>query len=85
MKAGRRNLLKLSLVLGILFAFHSPASAQRIRVITTIPDVADITKQIGRELVDIESLTRGVEFMHAVPVKPSFVPKLNRTEVLVVM
>jgi ABC-type Zn uptake system ZnuABC Zn-binding protein ZnuA len=85
MKADRRKFLKFILVLAILFAFHSPASAQRIRVITTVPDLADITKQIGKEVVEVESLTRGVEFMHAVPVKPSFVPKLNRTEVLVVM
>lgn len=59
--------------------------AQPIRVITTTPDLADMTKQIGKELVDVESLTRGVEFMHAVAVKPSFVPKLNRANVLVVM
>ena len=85
MKAGLRSLLKLIVVVGLLFGFHTTASAQRIRVITTVPDLADITKQIGKELVDVESLTRGVEFMHAVPVKPSFVPKLNRTQVLVVM
>ncbi|HSE86171.1 MAG TPA: metal ABC transporter substrate-binding protein [Candidatus Binatia bacterium] len=56
--------------------------AQRIRVVTTIPDLADITKQIGKDLVDVESLAKGVEFMHAVPVKPSFVPKLNRADML---
>lgn len=62
-----------------------PVFAQQIRVITTIPDLADITKQIGKDLVAVESLTRGVEYMHAVPIKPSFVPKLNRAELLVVM
>ena len=85
MKAGHSNLFKLILVLGLLFGLHATASAQRIRVITTVPDLADMTKQIGKELVEVESLTRGVEFMHAVPVKPSFVPRLNRTELLVVM
>ena len=85
MKAGHRNLFKLILMLGLMFGFQTTASAQRIRVITTVPDLADMTKQIGKELVEVESLTRGVEFMHAVPVKPSFVPRLNRTEVLVVM
>ena len=74
-------MLLFSLVLGIVGVAH----AQPIRVITTIPDLADITKQIGKELVDVESLTRGVEFMHAVPVKPSFVPKLNRANILVAM
>jgi len=73
----------------MLFSFLSGridlAQAQQIRVVTTIPDLADITKQIGKELVEVESLTRGVEFMHAVPVKPSFVPKLNRANILVAM
>ena len=59
--------------------------AQKIRVIATIPDLADITKQIGKDLVDVESLARGVEFMHAVPVKPSFVPKLNRADLLLLI
>ncbi|HXG50542.1 MAG TPA: metal ABC transporter substrate-binding protein [candidate division Zixibacteria bacterium] len=62
-----------------------PLHAQRIRVIASIPDLADITKQIGKELVEVESLARGVEFMHNVPVKPSFVPKLNRADLLIVM
>ena len=61
------------------------AEAQSIRVIATTPDMADITKQIGKELVDVESLTKGIEFMHAVPVRPSFVPKLNRANLLVEM
>ncbi len=61
------------------------ALAQKIRVVTTIPDLADITKQIGKDLVDVESLARGVEFMHAVPVKPSFVPKLNRADLLMLV
>jgi ABC-type Zn uptake system ZnuABC Zn-binding protein ZnuA len=83
MKWVRRNFFKSLLVLGFLFAWQNTVDAQQIRVITTVPDLADMTKQIGKELVNVESLTRGVEFMHAVPVKPSFVPKLNRADVLV--
>jgi ABC-type Zn uptake system ZnuABC Zn-binding protein ZnuA len=85
MKRFRRNFFKLLLVIGWVVAFQTRVDAQPIRVITTIPDLADMTKQIGKELVNVESLTRGVEFMHAVPVKPSFIPKLNRADVLVVM
>jgi len=75
----------LTALLLALCGFAGRTEAQPIRVITTTPELADMTKQIGRELVDVESLTRGVEFMHAVPVKPSFVPKLNRAHVLVQM
>ena len=71
--------------LATVFAFAAPAWAQKIRVIATTPELADITKQIGKDLVEVESLTRGVEYMHAVPVKPSFVPKLNRADILVEM
>lgn len=85
MKLDRRDFVKYFLVIGILLGFESAVHAQQIRVITTTPELADITKQIGKELVNVESLTRGVEFMHAVPVKPSFVPKLNRADILIEM
>src|SRR5690242_8582645 len=61
-----------------------PAFAQSIRVVTTFPDLADITRQIGKNLVSVESLATGVEDPHGVPMKPSFVPRLNRANVLVV-
>ena len=57
--------------------------AQQIRVVATFPDLADITRQIGKELVSVESLATGVEDPHGVPMRPSFVPRLNRADVLV--
>jgi zinc/manganese transport system substrate-binding protein len=83
MKAVNRILLLFVALGGLFIVQTSPVQAQRVRVITTTPELADMTKQIGRGLVEVESLTRGVEFMHAVPVKPSFVPKLNRADILV--
>jgi zinc/manganese transport system substrate-binding protein len=59
------------------------AFAQQIRVVATFPDLADITRQIGKELVSVDSLATGVEDPHGVPMKPSFVPRLNRADVLV--
>ncbi len=85
MKLQRRILISILFIAGALAGFRSPLEAQQIRVIATIPDLADITKQVGKDLVNVESLTRGVEFMHAVPVKPSFVPRLNRADILVEM
>jgi zinc/manganese transport system substrate-binding protein len=79
----RRKLIFSLSAAALLLGTQFPLYAQQIRVITTIPDFADITKQIGKDLVNVESLTRGVEFMHAVPVKPSFVPKLNGADILV--
>jgi zinc/manganese transport system substrate-binding protein len=59
--------------------------AQQIRVVATWPALADITRQIGKELVNVDSLATGVEDPHGVPMKPSFVPRLNRADVLVLI
>jgi len=85
MKLLRRTLISILLIAVALLGLDSRLEAQQIRVITTTPELADMGKQIGKELVQVESLTRGVEFMHAVPVKPSFVPKLNRADILIEM
>src|SRR5215470_14786860 len=61
------------------------AFAQQIRVVATWPALADITRQIGKELVNVDSLATGVEDPHGVPMKPSFVPRLNRADVLVLI
>jgi len=61
------------------------AFAQKIRVVATWPALADMTKQIGKELVDVDNFATGIEDPHGVPVKPSFVPRLNRADVLVLI
>ena len=75
----------LSIVMAAGWLFSRPALAQQIRVVTTFPDLADITRQIGKELVSVESLATGVEDPHGVPMKPSFVPRLNRADLLILI
>ena len=52
---------------------------------TTIPDLADMARNIGGDLLEIKSLATGVEDIHAVPMKPSFATLLNRADVVVLM
>jgi zinc/manganese transport system substrate-binding protein len=87
MKTSLRNLhWKILFVMFVLFWLQTDlVFAQQIRVVATFPDLADITRQIGKEMVHVDSLATGVEDPHGVPVKPSFVPKLNRADVLVLM
>jgi zinc/manganese transport system substrate-binding protein len=61
----------------------STGAAQKIRIVTTIPDLADMAKNIGGDLVEVRSLATGVEDIHAVPMKPSFAVLLNRADVVV--
>ena len=60
------------------------ALAAALRVVATTPDVADMTRQIGGDRVEVTTLAAGTQDPHKVPVKPSFVTKLNRADVLVV-
>jgi zinc/manganese transport system substrate-binding protein len=61
------------------------ASAEAaLRVVASLPDVADMTRQIGGERVTVETIAQGSQDPHKVPVKPSFVTKLNRADAVVV-
>ncbi len=69
-----------SLLLGM-----APAQASAsLRVVASTPDVADITRQIGGDRVSVVPIAKGSQDPHKVPVKPSFVTKLNRADALVV-
>jgi zinc/manganese transport system substrate-binding protein len=60
------------------------SAAAALRVVASLPDVADITAQIGGDRVDVTTIAEGGQDPHKVPVKPSFVTKLNRADALVV-
>src|SRR5439155_715863 len=70
--------LALPFVLGVGLLAVSATGAAKLKVVTTIPDLADMTRQIGGDQVDVTSLATGVEDIHAVPMKPSFAVRLNR-------
>jgi zinc/manganese transport system substrate-binding protein len=78
-----RSLSLFLVILASTWFYSGLVFAQQIRVVATFPDLADITRQIGKELVSVESLATGLEDPHYVPMRPSFVPRLNRADVLV--
>ncbi len=82
-----KNFLLLFLLGCSLGMAERPSLEQggKIQVVTSIPDLADFTARIGGNFVSVESLAKGVEDPHGVPIKPSFVPKLNRADILVVL
>ena len=80
----RRALLLVLAILAALLPADAGA-AKKIRIVTTIPDLADITRQVARDLADVTSIATGVEDVHAVPMKPSFAVVLNRADVVVLM
>ena len=85
---GMYRLMILVILMGCCLGMASRPSFEeggKIQVVTSIPDLADFSRRIGGEFVSVQSLAKGVEDPHGVPIKPSFVPKLNRADVLVVL
>jgi zinc/manganese transport system substrate-binding protein len=72
-----------------LFAALLLAAAARadaaLNVITTTSDLAAIVTEVGGDKVTVESLARGYQDPHFVEAKPSFVLKLNKADLLVLV
>ncbi len=65
----------------LLFFLLVPLWA-KVNVVTSIPDIADITKNIGRDSVAVFSLAKGTEDMHQVRARSSFLPILNKADLV---
>ena len=73
----------LFLTIIVSFAFITqPAYAAKIHVVTTLTDLADFARNIGGDKVEVHSLATGIEDTHGVPMKPSFVPLMNRADLI---
>ncbi len=79
-----KRFMLVSCVLSLLLS-GALTAADKIRVVATIPDLADLTRQIGGDLVDVSSLATGVEDIHAVPMKPSFAILMNQADAVVLL
>src|ERR1700752_1016 len=74
-------LLALLAALGLV-APPAPA-ADRIRVVTTIPDLKSLAEAVGGDAVEVDSLTRGTQNFHEAEVRPSMMLKLRRADALI--
>jgi zinc/manganese transport system substrate-binding protein len=67
-----------------VFATAGEAQAQ-LNVITATEDLASIAHEVGGDKIKVESLARGYQDPHFVEAKPSFVLKLNKAQLLIVV
>lgn len=57
----------------------------RIQIVTATTDLASLAQEIGGDRVAVESIARGYQDPHFVDPKPSFLLKLSRAELLIVV
>lgn len=74
------------LSLALLFASALPAAADgKLRIITATTDLAALAQEIGGDHVEVESIARGYQDPHFVEAKPSFLLKLRKADLLIVV
>ena len=71
------------LLASLVFAALCEPALAKLNVVATTPDLASIAKEIGGDHVEITTLAKPTEDPHFVDAKPSFIVKLNRTDVLI--
>jgi ABC-type Zn uptake system ZnuABC Zn-binding protein ZnuA len=77
--------LTLLLTLAVLFSTVAADGRAALRVVTSTEDLAAIVREIGGDRVTVESVARGYQDPHFVEAKPSFILKLNKADLLIVV
>jgi zinc/manganese transport system substrate-binding protein len=76
-----------TLFLGTIAAALLTAAPARaaLKVVATTQDLESLAKEVGGDKVETESLAKGYQDPHQVEPKPSFILKLNKADLLIVV
>ena len=72
----------------LVFALVVPSMSHadsKLQVMTATTDLAALAQEVGGDKVDVESVARGYQDPHFVEAKPSFLLKLRRADLLIVV
>jgi len=84
-------LVRVSAILvaaAFLFSTFGPPpsrAASKIQIMTATTDLAALAQEVGGDKVEVESVARGYQDPHFVDAKPSFLLKLKRADLLIVV
>ena len=77
------KIVSVAAVAVVLLVGLGARAEAKLRVVASIETLADLSRQVGGDRVDVTSLSRGVQDPHFVDAKPSLVLALNRADALV--
>jgi ABC-type Zn uptake system ZnuABC Zn-binding protein ZnuA len=80
-----RNLIWIAAVAAVLGLSPGAHARAGISVMTSTEDLASLVREIGGDKVSVEALAKGYQDPHFVEAKPSFVLKLHKADLLVVV
>jgi zinc/manganese transport system substrate-binding protein len=76
--------MRLIQLFTIAFTLALPSAAHaRVQIVTTVPDLAALAREVGGDKVSITALSLPTQDPHFVDAKPSLVLKLNKADLLI--
>ena len=63
----------------------TPSAQSKLNVVATTEDLASIAGEVGGDRIAVEAIARGYQDPHFVEAKPSFILKLQRADLLIVV
>jgi len=76
---------RIAIALAAFSIIATTAAAAPLKVVTTIQDLASLTKEVGGDRVDVTAIARGYQDPHFVEPKPSFLLLLRNADLLEVV
>src|SRR5262249_45102814 len=79
------RILGLFVALAALPGVRSLRAASKLKVVTATTDLAALASEVGGDRIEVESIARGYQDPHFVEAKPSFLLKLRKADLLIVV
>ncbi|MBZ5536941.1 MAG: metal ABC transporter substrate-binding protein [Acidobacteriia bacterium] len=77
-------ILVVAVTLSLLFSTPAQAAA-KLKIVTATTDMAALAEEVGGDHIEVESIARGYQDPHYVEAKPSFLLKLRKADLLIVV
>lgn len=79
------SIRRVARVAAVLACVATAAAAQPLRVVTTVPDLGDLARQIAGDQLELTVITKGPEDAHFSQPKPSFIKALSEADAFVLV
>src|SRR5438046_7400446 len=81
--------MSVKICLAVLIACFLPSlplgAQSKLSVVTTTEDLAAIAREVGGDHITVESIARGYQDPHFVEAKPSFILKMQKANILILV
>src|SRR4051794_28174606 len=76
---------RLFITAALLLVAASVSAQSKLNVVATTEDLASLAREVGGDRINIEAIARGYQDPHFVEAKPSFILKLQKADLLIVV